>query len=143
MSKRLVIEREIAAPRARVFAAWSDAESLAVWMAPEADFGRADVELDFRVGGRFRIVMNGAQAYEQTGEYLEIVPDTRLVLRWVSAWMKPAEAETRLTVEFADLGGARTKLTLIHDQLPESDAYDGHQQGWTLILQRCATLLES
>ena len=40
---------------------------------------RATATVDFRVGGRFRIVMHGEKDYEHTGKYLVIEPDKKLV----------------------------------------------------------------
>jgi hypothetical protein len=46
----------MAASPEEIFDAWTDPESLAVWMAP-GSVQRAEVELEARVGGRLRIVM--------------------------------------------------------------------------------------
>ena len=68
----IVQERVLPAGPEAVFAAWSDADSLRQWMVP-GDLERAEAEVDFRVGGRFRIVMHGAERdYVQHGEYLAI-----------------------------------------------------------------------
>ena len=79
------LERVFDAAPEEVFEAWGDAESLAAWMCPGSDMASATVEVDFRVGGRFRIVMHGSeQEFTQTGEYLEIDPPRRLAFTWVS-----------------------------------------------------------
>ena len=70
----LVVRRQIAVPRERVFQAWLDSESLAHWMRP-GDFTRATVTVDPRGGGGFRIVMEGRPGggdHEHRGEYLAI-----------------------------------------------------------------------
>jgi uncharacterized protein YndB with AHSA1/START domain len=71
----LVVRRQIAVPRERVFEAWLDSESLAHWMRP-GDSTHAIVTVDPRVGGGFRIVMEGSShgCVEHTGEYLAIEP---------------------------------------------------------------------
>ena len=54
----LVVRRQMAVPRERVFEAWLDSESLAHWMRP-GNLTHATVTVDPRVGGGFRIVMEG------------------------------------------------------------------------------------
>ena len=54
----IVQERVLPAPPPIVFAAWSDAASLRQWMCP-GEIERAEAEVDFRVGGCFRVVIHG------------------------------------------------------------------------------------
>ena len=142
--KRIVQRRLIGAPKASVFAAWSDAASMGQWMCPNAEMSGASVEIDFRVGGGFRIVMHGAeQDYEHSGEYLEIDEPHRLVFTWVSYFMAEADQSTRVTLELDEAGEGKTQLVLTHDQLPAGDTYDGHDSGWSEIVRLLATRLES
>jgi len=132
----IVVERTIAAPPQDVFAAWSTAESLSAWMCPDP-IQRADVEVDFRVGGRFRIVMHGAEnRYGQEGEYLEIDPPKRLVFTWESDWMVAEHAHTRVNVSFEAVGEGRTRIVLLHEELVGDGSYDGHERGWADILRK-------
>jgi uncharacterized protein YndB with AHSA1/START domain len=134
--KEIVQERVLAAAPEIVFAAWRDPTSLAVWMCPDAAMSHASVEVDFRVGGRFRIVMHGTRDYEHSGEYLEIEPARRLVFTWVSHFMPAAEQRTRVRVTFEPVGTDRTHLRLVHTELPDTDSYDGHRAGWATILAK-------
>lgn len=54
----LRIERDFDAPREMVFRAWTDPEHLAKWWGPEG-MSASHVELDPRVGGRYRCSMAG------------------------------------------------------------------------------------
>jgi uncharacterized protein YndB with AHSA1/START domain len=130
----IVIERVLPAPPSTVFEQWSVAESMARWMCPAAGMTRASVELDFRVGGRFEIVMHGERDYRQTGEFLEIVRDRRIVFSWISDWMPAHERATLVRVELEPCGADETRLVLTHTSLPDGDAYDGHAGGWGKIL---------
>lgn len=142
MSRRPIVqERTVAASQEEVFRAWSDPAALADWMRPSEGMAPATVEVDFRVGGRFRIVMHGERDYVQEGEYLEIDPPRRLVFTWVSAFLPDEEAHTRVTVTL-EPDGAGTRIRLVHDQLPEGDAYDGHVEGWARILACARAWLE-
>ena len=138
MKKRepIVQERTLPAALDVAFRAWSDPQSLAIWMCPAADMTRATATVDFRVGGRFRIVMHGEKDYEHTGEYLVIEPDKKLVFSWISHFVSPDEAQTRVTVTFEPAGERETRLRLVHDELPATNTYDGHVQGWVTILTK-------
>lgn len=136
MSKQIVQERLLNAPVARVYAAWTDPASLSIWMGPGPDFSHASVSADVRVGGSFEIVMHADQDYRQTGRYLEVVPERRLVFEWISHWLPAGESRTRVTVEFEAVDETRTRIRLVHDLLPESNSYDGHSEGWSTILMR-------
>ena len=128
----LVVRRQIAAPREKVFEAWLDSESLAHWMRP-GDSTRATVSVDPRVGGGFRIVMEGRThgAVEHRGEYLAIEPPSLLSFTWIS---RPTDYQpTVVTIEFHERGTG-TELVLTHRGLA-AKAVEGHRKGWTDIVR--------
>ena len=128
----LVVRRQIAVPRERVFEAWLDSESLAHWMRP-GDSTHATVTVDPRLGGGFRIVMVGPAhgAVEHRGEYLAIEPPSLLSFTWIS---KPTDHKpTVVTIEFHERGTG-TELVLTHRGLP-AKAVEGHRKGWTDIVR--------
>ena len=61
----LIVRRTISIARERVFDAWLDPARLALFMRPRGE-GHADVTVDPRVGGSFRIVMITRPAREGT-----------------------------------------------------------------------------
>ena len=128
----LVVRRQMAVPRERVFQAWLDSESLAHWMRP-AGTSHATVTVDPRVGGGFRIVMEGAPhgCVEHTGEYLAIEPPSRLSFTWISKHTD--QRPTVVTIEFHERGTG-TELVLTHRGLPASQV-EGHRRGWTDIVR--------
>ena len=128
----LVVRRQIAVPRERVFEAWLDSESLAHWMRP-GDSTHAIVTVDPRVGGGFRIAMEGSShgCVEHTGEYLAIEPPSRLSFTWISKYTD--ERPTVVTIEFHEQDGG-TELVLTHRGLPPKEV-EGHRQGWTDIVR--------
>ena len=139
MTKPIVVERTLEAAPEEVFACWSDPESLGAWMCPGPGM-TADAEVDFRVGSGYRIVMHGDESdYVQRGEYLEIDPPKRLVMTWISEWVPEGERHTRVSVTLEpEDGGRKTRLRLVHDELPDTDTYDGHVGGWTSIVEKLA-----
>ena len=128
----LVVRRQMAVPRERVFEAWLDAETMAHWMRLE-DSTHATVIVDPRVGGGFRIVMEGPThgAVEHRGEYLAIEPPSLLSFTWISR--STDHQPTIVTIEFHERGTG-TELVLTHRRLPPK-AVEGHRRGWTDILR--------
>ena len=114
----LVVRRRIAVPRERVFEAWLDSESLAHWMRP-LDVTHAIVTVDPRVGGGFRIAMEGQPdgVVEHHGEYLAIEPPSLLSFTWISR--NTDHKPTVVTIEFHERGTG-TELVLTHRRLPRS-----------------------
>jgi uncharacterized protein YndB with AHSA1/START domain len=136
----LVVRRRIAVPRERVFDAWLDSESLAHWMRP-GNFTRATVTVDPRVGGGFRIVMQGRPEgdVEHHGEYLAIEPPSLLSFTWISRHTD--NRPTVVTIEFHERG-TETELVLTHRRLPLA-VVDSHRQGWTDIVRLLEEALTS
>ena len=136
----LVVRRILPVSREQVFAAWLDPASLAQWMRPGA-VSRATVEVDPRVGGKFRIVMHRERGaggdVEHWGEYLAIEPPTRLSFTWISVHtdLRPSV----VTIELAERGIA-TELTLTHRRLPANQV-DAHRKGWTEIVRKLGATL--
>jgi uncharacterized protein YndB with AHSA1/START domain len=128
----LVVRRQIAVPRERVFEAWLDSESLAQWMRP-GSFTRATVTVDPRVGGGFRIVMEGGTDgdHEHRGEYLAIEPPSLLSFTWLSS--ATDHRPTIVTIEFHERGTG-TEVVLTHRRLAP-EAVEAHRKGWTDIVR--------
>ena len=130
----LTLKRRINAPPAKIFAAWTDPEKLALWFGPaDTVAGSVSSELDVKVGGRFRVrfsTENGEQ-HEVGGVYREVTPDQRLVFSW--AWRSTPERESLVTVALRP-DGAATMLTLTNEQFFDQAARDGHEKGWIELL---------
>ena len=94
----LTLVRRIRARPAIVFAAISTAEGIAQWWGPDA--GPVIVaESDPRVGGRYRVRfrMLDDTEHESSGEFLEFVAPTRIVMswRWKGGVEDPANCRSR------------------------------------------------
>jgi uncharacterized protein YndB with AHSA1/START domain len=129
----LVVRRQMAVRRERVFEAWLDSESLGHWMRP-GNFTHATVTVDPRVGGGFRIVMEGRTDggdYEHRGEYLAIEPPSLLSFTWISN--ATDHKPTVVTIEFHERGTG-TELVLTHRRLAPK-AVEAHREGWTDIMR--------
>lgn len=75
------IERRFAQPPARVFAAWSSADAKARWFVGPDGWTLRERRLDFRVGGREKVVGGwpGGMTSDFDAIYHDIVPDRRIV----------------------------------------------------------------
>jgi uncharacterized protein YndB with AHSA1/START domain len=131
----LEVRRTIAAPRERVFNAWTRAEELRRWFAP-GPLTTAVADVDLRVGGRYRVTMRGPDGVEHTvtGVYQVIDPPQRLVYTW--RWEgKPSAGESTVTVEFHDRGDS-TEIVLRHEGLPNEKEIAEHSHGWNGCLEK-------
>jgi len=80
-AREVVISREFDAPAAVLFDAYRKPENVMRWFGPKG-WPLTLCEMDFRVGGRFRFAMTGPSGEQNTpfgGEYLEIVPNRKIV----------------------------------------------------------------
>lgn len=158
--RALTFTRFFAAPRERVFRAWTDPAELAQWWGP-AGFTNPVSEVDLRPGGAYRIVMRAPDGREfpSTGRYLEIVPPSRLVFTdtiedapgdWLAEFNghRGAGAATpytgEVTVRFDEVDGG-TLLT-IHTRFASDTDRDaiiaiGATSGWSESLERLEALL--
>jgi uncharacterized protein YndB with AHSA1/START domain len=136
---KLVIRKLIPASREEVFAAWSDPESIRHWMCP-GDSKTAEAQIDFQVGGSFRIVMKcERQDYDHTGEYQVIEPPSKLSFTWIS---KGTDFKTTLvTIELRAREGG-TELVLTHERFASGDLVPRHAGGWGQIADLLAEYFE-
>ncbi|MET0750149.1 MAG: SRPBCC family protein [Solirubrobacterales bacterium] len=122
--KQILIEREFDAPKELVYKAYTTPELIKRWWAGKR--GEVTlVEVDLRVGGGWRYVMNASSGGFEVGfhgEYREIVPNERLVSTEVYEGMPDAEALDTLTLTEEN---GRTKLSILVEH--EKQAHrDGH-----------------
>lgn len=143
----VVITRTIAAPRALVFAAFTDARHLARWWGPEG-FTTPDAAADPRPGGAMRLDMHSPDGtvYFGGGTYHEIEPPERLVFSTtILDEDGSALAELRNTLILVEREG-KTELTLsvaiVHADPVVAPHLAGMKEGWTSSLVCLAQYLE-
>jgi uncharacterized protein YndB with AHSA1/START domain len=119
----LVVTRELAAPRALVFDAWTKAEHLVQWYPP--DGFRLECDLDFRPGGALRLRMIGhGMDHTVRGVYREIVRPERIVL--AMQFDDVPDLELAQTITFVERDGVTT-LTLRMELPPWDTIPAAHQ----------------
>jgi uncharacterized protein YndB with AHSA1/START domain len=91
------------------------------------------VELDFRVGGKYRMVMKDAQnEYPFDGKFLEIVANERIVF---DAHIYDG-VDVTTTVTFADDDGGKTLLTVRQTRPANAAMAKGQTEGWSGQLEK-------
>jgi uncharacterized protein YndB with AHSA1/START domain len=135
----LSLSRTFAAPRERVFAAWTDPAQMSRWFcSPSSENFKAEVDL--KVGGRYTIGMRNRETGEEyitNGTYKEVRPPERLVFTWLWEGQDPETHTTLVTLDFRDMGD-KTEIVLKHEGFPDQNMCDQHNQGW----QGCFSSLE-
>jgi len=133
----LSIRRVFAAPRELVFAAWSEAAQQQFWLGPQG-WSAPEVQLDFRVGGRYRALIRSAEGAERwmQGEYLEIVVPSRIAFSF--AWdlqdgkLMP---ETLVQIDFVERLG-QTEMHFQQGPFISEESNQGHRKGWEECFER-------
>ena len=109
----LSIELELDAPAEKLFRCYADANLLKQWFAPKP-WSIKSTDIDFRAGGRMNFVMASPEGeeYPQSGIYLEIVPNKKIVTTdAVTPSFEPSGPFMIAEITFEDLGGGKTRYT--------------------------------
>jgi uncharacterized protein YndB with AHSA1/START domain len=141
--EEILITREFDAPPHLVYKAWTTPELVERWWAGRRG-KTTSVDMDLRVGGRWRYVLVANEGFEVAfnGEYREIVPDERIVYtEMFEGAESPDDVEPTLnTVTFADVdGGTRLELLTqchskeLRDTIIESGMEVGMQEQMEII----------
>lgn len=140
---QILITREFDAPKHLVYKAWTTPELVRRWW--HANRGEMTVcDIDLRVGGSWRYVMNAAGFGEVGfhGEYRQIVPNERLVSTEVYEGIPDADAQAALdTLTLEEVDG-RTIMTVLVEH-PTKEGRDAHiESGMEAGMQDAMDLLE-
>jgi uncharacterized protein YndB with AHSA1/START domain len=150
----VVIERTFDAPVDLIWGMWTDPEHFKQWYGPKG-FTVPVAEMEVRIGGKRLICMaspDGGMKMWTTGEYVEIVPNQRLVYTESPAdengnVVSPSAmgmpdgypATTQVTVLLEDLGG-RTKMVMTQTGMP---ADSGAGAGWEQAFDKMGEHIET
>lgn len=146
---QILITRDFAAPRQRVYRAWTTPDLVKRWWAGKGGTVTS-VEIDLRVGGQWRYVLlaNGDFEVAFHGEYREITPNERLVHTEVYETPGVSDADAPVvTVTFAGSGDRTTVTMLIEtptkelrDAILESGMEGGMQKSMDALEEVAASL---
>ncbi len=143
----VAITRVFDAPRARVFAAWTQAEHLAGWFGPKS-FTVPVCEADPRPGGAIRVCFRSPEGRDfwVRGVYREVLPPERLVIACTAGDDQgAARLEEVIDVSFAEHDG-RTTLALHVTASGVSDEaavmLEGMHETWARTVKRLGSHLK-
>jgi uncharacterized protein YndB with AHSA1/START domain len=145
--EQILVTRDFDAPSHLVYKAWTTPELVERWW--HANRGRVTlVEIDLRVGGMWRYVMVADDGTEVGfhGEYLEVVPDERVVTtenyEGLPEGVRVEDAMTVNTATFTEANGLTTVTLLIQakskvtrDAIIDSGMELGLQDALSLVEQ--------
>jgi uncharacterized protein YndB with AHSA1/START domain len=146
---QILITREFDAPKHLVFKAFTTPELVRRWWSGKR--GEMTLaEIDLRVGGQWRYVMETGDGFEVAfhGEYREIVPDERVVSTEIYEIPDQGDSPPTLnTATFTEIDG-RTTLTILvqcpdkelRDTIIDSGMEGGMQEGMDLLEQVAVSL---
>ena len=113
-AREAVITRTFEVPARFLFEAYSRPEHLRRWFGP-VGWPLTLCDVDFRVGGRFRFAMTGPSGEQNTpfgGQYLEIVPDRRIVFD--NRFETPGSPTMVMTVTLEEAPDGRSTTLILH-----------------------------
>jgi uncharacterized protein YndB with AHSA1/START domain len=134
--RELILTRLIAAPREKVYRAWTEPELMKQWFTPRP-WTTPVVETDVRPGGSNYILMRGPDGSEfpNRGIYLEVVPNERLVFTdaYTGAWEPSQKPFMTVVLTFEnEAGKTRYTARVKHWTVADREAHEkmGFEAGW-------------
>lgn len=127
LERETVLCRVFDAPRALVFKVWTDAEHVGKWFGPKG-YTCTTHSIDIRVGGHWRFDMHAPDGtvYPNRMEYLEIVPNEKIVLDH-GRDIDNDPQRFRVTITFEEQSDKKTVVTMrqLHPTKAQRDATIG------------------
>lgn len=143
MPNTITLHRVFAAPPAKIYKAFLDADALVKWLPPHG-FTAKMHQQDLRVGGSFKMSFSNfstGSSHSFGGEYVELVPDQ--LIRYTDKFDDPnLPGEMQVTVHIKPvLVGTEVYITQagIPDVIPPEACY----LGWQESLQLLALLVQT
>ncbi len=144
--------RVIAASPKEIYDAFMNPKSLRVWLPPEGMSAQID-QFDACIGGAYQMTLTYDQAQatsgkttdrtdETRGTFLNLVPDTKIVLTVEFNAEDPAFAGEMIQNWYLEAVAAGTKVTIICEQVPEGIRKEDHDAGLNSTLEKLAHFVE-
>lgn len=137
MPNTITLHRVFAAPPAKIYKAFLDADALVKWLPPHG-FTAKMHQQDLKVGGSFKMSFSNfstGSSHSFGGTYLELVPDK--LIRYTDKFDDPnLPGEMQVTVQIKPvLVGTEVHITQagIPDVIPPEACYLGWQESLQLL----------
>ncbi|HET6811225.1 MAG TPA: SRPBCC family protein [Acidimicrobiales bacterium] len=120
----ILITRQFDASPELVYRAYTTPELVSRWWVGQRGVMKS-CEIDLRVGGKWRYVMEANAGFEVAfhGVYEEIVPDAKLVSSEVFEGMPDAESRSIITFDGTGAGGTLLRVLVGHATREHRDAH--------------------
>lgn len=132
----LTLSRSFDAPPELLFRLWAEPEHRVRWWGPSG-MAPSRCEVDFRVGGAWRVTMKNAAGYEHPvyGEFTEIEEPRRLCFTYVNEF----DGHRMLVEMDFEPEGDGTRMHFRQASFTSRAERDGHGYGWTSTLSMLAS----
>src|SRR5262245_49244631 len=137
MPSTIRLHRVFTAPPPRVYKAFTDAEALVKWMAPNGFTAKVS-HLDVRAGGSYKMSFTNfttGRSHSFGGEYVEVTPNERL--QYSDKFDDPnLPGAMKVTITFKKVScGTELNITQegVPDVIPAEMCYLGWQESLTLL----------
>lgn len=145
--RTLVIRRKMAAPRAALWACWTQVDLFRQWFCPRP-WRVSHADLDPRPGGRMNCVMEGpdGERHDNIGCFLDVVPGYSFITTDAFSEGFHPRAESFMTgfTIFEDLPGGGTLMTwgARHATLAQAQSHldMGFEKGWSVCAEQLDAL---
>jgi uncharacterized protein YndB with AHSA1/START domain len=142
MPNTVRLHRVLATKPDKVYRAFIEADALAKWLPPTG-FTCTVHHLEAKVGGSFRMSFRNfttGQSHSFGGEYLELVPGTRL--HYTDKFEDPnLPGEIHVTVALKQVS-VGTEMNIVQEGVPDAIPVEACYLGWQDSLRNLARLVE-
>jgi uncharacterized protein YndB with AHSA1/START domain len=137
---KITSTRVIAGPIATVWSAWTDPDELKQWYLP-AGITLVAAKLEVRTGGSFSMTVrdDAGTFYRNQGVFDDVVADgdERSIVqtcKWIDG--QPNADTTRTSITLLAVDARNTKVTVVHEIVPQAGVPPSPITGWRDILAR-------
>ena len=136
MTVGLTLNRELFVPRELIFQAWTEADHLSGWYAPEGDFAR-EAHIDARAGGEYLLAWTDAAGvrYVHRGVFHAVDPPAGFRCTQCLEGGFPVPCATELAVSMSELGGS-SRIQIRQEGFPSTAVRDAQRVLWEALLDQ-------
>ena len=141
MPSTIKLHRVFKAAPERVYRAFLDPDAMAKWLPPHGFTGKVH-SIDARVGGRYKMSFRNhstGSSHSFGGEYLELVPNERIVHTDAFDDGPPGTMKTTITLKKVMVG---TEVKIVQEGVPDAIPAEACYLGWGESLQLLQQLVE-